>query len=150
MKTIIKITVLAVLLAAPSPCFALWGIVLVSKERARELGMEVRTAADSPNQPNQVRVELEFKTEGRFEQFSPEGRFKDRRRVELRFGERSKPSLTAPLREDRSKPGRVVVSFHADRAHLDKFTLWVMVPEPDGGTIYDLRVKDFVEPEKGR
>jgi hypothetical protein len=52
--------------------------------------------------------------------------------------------VTAPLREDRSKPGRVVVSFSADRAQLDKLTLWVMVRESDGGTAYMLRVKDFV------
>ena len=156
MKTAFNITVLAVVLVAPSPCFALWGIVPVSKERAKETGIEVRSTAAGPNQ---VRVEMEFKTEGKFEEFSPEGKFKDRSRVELRFdegdkptlfGEGDKPTLTAPLKEDRSKPGRIVVSFHADRAQLDKLNLWMMVAESDGGTAYVLRVKDFVEPEKGR
>jgi len=131
MKTPFNIAVLAVLLVAPSPCFALWVIASVSKERAKELGMEVRSKAAGPNQ---VRVELEFKTEGKFEEFSPEGKFKDRSRVELRIGEGDNTAVTAPLREDRSKPGRVVVSFNADRAHLDKINLWVMVPESDGGT----------------
>ena len=42
------------------------------------------------------------------------------------------------------------MSFSADRAELDKLRLWVVVPEPDGRTIYDLRVKDFVEPKKDR
>src|SRR5262245_54243745 len=146
MKTVFGIAVLAVLLVAPSPCFALWGIASVSKERAKEMGMEVRSERAGPNH---VRVELEFKTEGKFEAFSPEGKFKHGSRVELRIGEGDNTSLIAPLREDRSKPGRVVVSFNADRAHLDKINLWVMVPESDGGTAYVLRVKDFVEPEKG-
>ena len=147
MKTIFNIFVLAVLLLAPSPCFALWFTAPVSKERAKELGMEVRTTATGPNH---VIVQLEFKTEGSFEGFSPEGKFKHGSRVELRIGKGDNPPVTAPLREDRSKPGRVVVSFTTDRTQLDKLKLWVMAPESDGGTIYDLRVKDFVEPKKDR
>jgi hypothetical protein len=147
MKTACSIAVLAVLLAAPSPCFALWGIAPVSRKGAKELGMEVRS---TPDGHNQVWVKLEFKTEGNFKEFGPAGKFKDRSRVELRIGELDKPQVTAPLREDRTKPGRVVVSFHADRAHLHKINLWVMVPESLGGTAYVLRVKDFVEPAKGR
>jgi hypothetical protein len=139
MKTILNILAVAVLLvAAPGTCFALWGIARVSREEAKELGMQVRF---EPAGPKQVRVELEFK---------PEGRLKDFSRVDLRIGERDNPSVTAPLQEDRSKPGRVVVSFSADREQLDKLTLWVMVPESLGGTIYDLRVKDFVEVKKER
>jgi hypothetical protein len=154
MKTAFSLAVLAVLLVAPGRCFALWGVVSVSKEGSKKLGMEVRSAAAGNNQ---VRVELEFKTEGKFVEFSPEGKFKARSGVEMRIGEGDNPrlfgslaSVIAPLKEDRSKPGRVVVSFHADRAQLDKINLWVMVPESDGGTAYLLRVKDFVEPEKGR
>ena len=147
MKTLFGIAVLAVLLVAASPCFALTFHVPVSKERAKELGMEVRTTATGPNH---VIVQLEFKTEGKFEAFSPEGKFKKGSRVELRIGEGDNPPVTAPLREDRSKPGRVVVSFTADRTQLDKLKLWVVVPEPDGRTIYDLRVKDFVEVKKDR
>ena len=147
MKTLFGIAVLTVLLVAPSPCFALTQRVPVSKERAKELGMEVRT---TPTGPNHVAVQLELKTEGKFEAFSPEGKFKNGSRVELRIGEGDDPPVTAPLREDRSKPGRVVVSFTADRTQLDKLKLWVFVPESDGGTIYELRVKDFVEPKKDR
>ena len=147
MKAAFNITALAVLLVAPSPCFALWLIAPVSRAEAKERGMEVRTTATGPSH---VIVELEFKTEGNFEAFSPEGKFKERSRVELRIGEGANPSLTATLREDRSKQGRVVVSFTADRAQLDKLKLWVYVPESAGGTIYDLRVNDFVEPKKDR
>ena len=136
MKAVFGIAVLAVLLVAASPCFALWGTVSVSRERAKELGMEVRsTAAGS----NQVRVELEFKIEGKLKDFS---------RVVLRIGEGDNPLLTAPLREDRSKPGLVAVSFTADLAQLDKLTLQVMVLLPPGGIRYEIRVKDFVELDK--
>jgi hypothetical protein len=147
MKTAFSLAVLAVLLVAPGRCFALWSIAPVSKEGAKELGMEVRSTAAGPNQ---VRVELEFKTEGKFERFIPGGKFKDWSGVELRVGEGKNPLVTAPLLEDRSKPGRVVVSFTADRAQLEKLKLRVFVAESDGGTIYELAVKDFVEPKKDR
>ena len=110
----------------------------VSKERAKELGMQVRS---EPACPNHVRVELEFKLDGKLKDFS---------RVDLRIGEGDNPPVTAPLREDRLKPGRVVVKLTADRAQLDRLTLWVFVPESLGGTFYDLRVNDFVELKKDR
>jgi hypothetical protein len=109
----------------------------VSKEGAKELGMEVRSQAAGPNQ---VRVELEFNVEGQLKRFS---------RVDLRIGERDNSSLSATLQPDRSKSGQVVVSFTADRAHLDKITLRVIVQDA-GEAVYELRIKDFVEPEKGR
>ena len=148
MKTLFGIAVLAVLLIAASPCFALTFHVPVSKEKAKELGMEVRTTTGFGR--NHVIVQLEFKTEGRFVEFSPEGKHKDYSLVKLRIGEGDDPPVTAPLKEDRSKPGRVVVSFSAERTQMEKLKLWVVVPEPDGRTIYDLRVKDFVEPKKDR
>src|SRR5262249_24836976 len=137
MKTAFNIAVLAVLLVAPSPCFAAWDVEIVSKDRAKELGMEIRSTAG----PKQVRVELEFKVEGPLKNFS---------RVDLRLGEGYNLALTAPLQEDWSKAGRIVVGFNADRAQLDKINLRVMVPESLGGTIYHLRVKDFVERKKDR
>ncbi len=139
MRTFFNISAMTVfLVVAPSPCFALWLIAPVSKERAKELGMEVRSEVAGPNR---VRVELEFKIEGTFNDFSS---------VDMRIGEGDNPPLSAPLREDRSKPGRVIVRFTADRGQLEKIKLWVMVPGLDGGSIYDLRVKDFVELKKDR
>ena len=96
--------------------------------------MEVRSAAAGRTH---FRVELEFKAEGKLKGFS---------RVDLRFGGGDNPSL----KEERAKPGRVVVSFTADRARPNKIDLWVTVPEPRGGTVYVLRVTDFVEPAKDR
>lgn len=135
MRTFFRIATVAVFFAGlPSPCFAEWEIALVTRERAKELGVQVRS---TPAGPNHVRVELEFKVEGELQGFS---------RVDLRIGTR----VTAPLREDRSKPGRATVSFSADRAQLDQITLWVMIPGTLGGTVYEVRVKDFVEVTKGR
>ena len=136
-KMILTFSVVTFLLmAVSSPCFALWSGGQVSKEQARELGMEVRSKA---NGTNAVWVELELKTEGKLKSFS---------HVELLIREGEKSLVTATLREDRSKLGRVVISFTADRAYLDKITLWVYVADMmPGGTIYELRVKDFVELE---
>lgn len=134
MKTLFTISALALfLIVAPSPSFALTLTVPVSKEKAKELGVEVRS---EPAGLNEVRVELEFKIEGALKDFS---------QADVRIGAGKNPLLTAPLREDRSKPGRVVVSFSAERGQLGIMNLRVTVPELDGRTIYILRVKDFVE-----
>jgi len=132
-KTILSVSVLVVFLAvAPSPCFALWDVALVTRELAKEMDIEVRSMAAGPNH---VTVELDFSTEGALKDFS---------HVDLRMSEGDNPLVTTALREDRSKPGRVMVSFTADRAQLPKLTLKVYVPGGAGGAIYDLRVRDFV------
>lgn len=140
MKTIVSIVACAVLFGvAPSPCFARWAILLVSQKEAKEFGMQVRTTATDPHH---VSVELEF---------TPEGYFKEYSRVELWIGEGDSPKVTAPLREDRSKAGRVVVGFTVDRAQLDQSNLRLIVPHSGGGAkgvTYMLRVKDFVELKK--
>ena len=129
--------VTAFLVVATGTCFADWGIEPVSSDRAKELGMELRSKAAGPND---VAVELEFKLEGALKDFS---------RVDLRVGKGEK-LVSAALKEDRSKPGRVAVSIAADRTRLDELSLWVFVPEALGGTIYEVRVNAFVEPEKRR
>ena len=139
MKPILTLSAVAVfLVVTPRPCFALWLIAPVSKERAKELGMEVRSTAAGRDR---VQVELEFKAEGALKKFS---------QVDLRFGKGDHVAVTATLREDRSKPGRIVVRFTADPALLDALTLRMMVPGDEGGTVYELPVKDFVEPKKDR
>ena len=151
MKTIVSIVAFAVLFGvAPREGFALWEVMTVSKEEAKELGLLVRTMAAGPNH---VSVELEFRTECAFKAFSLGGKFKDRTLVELWIGQGDNPHVTAALKEDRSKTGRVVVSFTADRVQLDQSSLRVMVPFQDGGaggTEYRLRVRDFVEAKKDR
>ena len=140
MKAIFTISAVAIfLVVAPRPCFADWGFAPMSRERAKELGIEVRSQAAGPKQ---VHIELEFKSEGELKNVS---------RLDLQFGEGDNPVLTAQLHEDRSKPGRVAVIFTAGRAHLDKVTLQLWVQESFlGGTIYELQMKEYVEPVKGR
>jgi hypothetical protein len=144
MKTIFKIPVLAVLLAFPNPCFALWDLMSVSRKEAKELGMEIRSKTNGTSES----VELEFKTQGVFKHFSREDYEGS---VVLQIREGKTRLLSATLKEDRLQPGRVVVSFHADRSQLDKLTLQVLAPYRDGGlggAIYEIRVKEFVEPGK--
>ena len=141
MKTIFNTLVLAVLFAvAPNLCFAAWSFGPVSKERAKELGMEIRSKA------NEVSVELEIKTEGELKILSRE----DLSRVELQIKEGETRVVSATLKEDRSKSGRVVVGFAVNRAHLDMITLRVWVYQGLGGVIHELRLQDFVELEKVR
>src|SRR5262245_49410316 len=107
MKANLTTSAVAVLLVvAPRPCFAARDIEIVTKERAKELGMEVRWKADVPNR---VRVELEFKAAGELKNFS---------RIDLRSGEGNNLPGAAPQLEDRSKPGRGAVRFTAGRAHM--------------------------------
>ena len=145
MKTIFNLSLLTILLfAAPSPCFALWEIEQVSKERAKELGMEIRSQSYNPSD---LTVELEFKIEGELKNFS---RKNYPGHVELQIREGKTSLFSATLKEDGSKPGRVVVNFTADRAQSDRINLRVWVPGVLGGAIYELRVKEFVEPKKAR
>src|SRR5262245_43582446 len=137
MKTIFNISVWALLLVvASSPCFALRSIALVSREQAKEMGMELRVTAAGPEA---AWVELEFKPEGKLKAFS---------HVEMEIFEGEKLLVAyAPLQEKRASSGSVVVRFMANRAFLEKVTLCVVVGLDLG---YDLRLKDFVELEKVR
>jgi hypothetical protein len=143
LKAILNISVLTcLLLAASNPCFALTEIMHVSKERAKALGMEIRSKASGPNA---VWVELEFKTEGELKRFNRENN--SRVELEIRDGEKLLVGYAA-LREERPSPGRVVVRFAADRAYLDKITLTVVVGSGQlSGGAYGLRLKDFVDLE---
>jgi hypothetical protein len=109
-------------------------IELVTKERAKELGMEIRS---NPAGPDTVRVVLEFEAKGELKNFT---------RVDLEIHEAGKLQLSSSLRDEGAKPGHIVVSFAADRAKLDQVTLRVVTQSaPRTMTGHDLRVKDFVE-----
>jgi len=126
-----------VLLAASSRCFAEMSVEIVSKERAKKLGLEFRLKEAGSEA---VTVELAFKAEGELKSFFC---------AELAFRDGAKVLVSSSLREERPGLGHIVVSFSADHTILDKLTLRVVVSEPRlGGDGYDLRVKDFVEPKK--
>jgi hypothetical protein len=143
MKAIFKVSVLAALLAgAPGSCFASWSFGPISRERAKELGIEVRSQAGGTNE---VTVGLEIKVTG--ERKMPEGW--NLSRVELQIKQGKKQLVSTILREYHPKPGQVEVSFTADRAQLEAITLRVWVDQGVGGVIHELRMKDFVELERG-
>src|SRR5690348_6160600 len=97
-KTISKVSVLAVLLvAAPSVCFASWSFGPISKQRAKELGMEVRSQA---NGTNEVTVELEIKVTDELKMV--EGW--NLSHVELQIKQGEKELVSAVLKEYRPKP----------------------------------------------
>ena len=143
MKTVFSIAVLAVLLITPNRSFALWSIANISKEQAKELGLEVRSTAAKGS--NKVLIELEFKTEGTFKGFSPGDQDIERSGVEVWIGQGDQSTKSSTLRADQSKPGSVAFHFTANHRQLDKFKLRVLAPDLDGGSIFELRVKDFVE-----
>src|SRR3954447_21150823 len=109
MRTILSLAVVAVLLVmTANPGFALREIATISRQDAKEMGLEVRTQGNGA----QVWVELEFKAEGKL---------KDFRHVELEIHEGDKLLVGyAPLREQRSDSGRILTRFLADRAYLEK------------------------------
>ena len=132
------LSVLAVLIViAPSWSFALESIEIVSKERAKELGLEIRSNAAGPDA---VRIELEFETRGELKNYH---------RVALELHDGGKLLATSTLKEEDSKPGRVVVSFAADRTKLDQFTLKVVTQSTSRHRIgYVIQIKDFVTLDK--
>ena len=137
---ILRFSVLTVLLApAPSLCWALEDIEIVTQERAKELGLEIKSNAAGPDA---VQVVLEFETKGELKNYS-------RVALEIHVGEKFVASST--LREEKGEPGRVVVSFAADRARLDQFTMKVVTQEsPRTRTGHVLRMKEFVDLTKIR
>ena len=142
MKTIFNITVLALVLAfTPSPCFALREIAVVTEKEAKEMGIEVRTHSAGRDA---VRLELEFKPEGKLKEFT---------HVELQLVEGEKSLVVSTsLRETRSRSGNIIVTFTAGRAWVDKITLSVVQHSPGetGDHTYELRMKEFVNLEKVR
>jgi hypothetical protein len=123
---------MAMLFIVPSPCRAFEEIEIVTKERAKALGLEIRSNAAGPDA---VRVELEFAVNGELKNYN---------RVALEMYDGDKLLLSSTLKEEESKPGHVVVSFAASRAKLDKISLKVVTF--DGTRVgHVISVKDFVD-----
>ena len=138
MKTRLSIPVLAFLLIAlPSPCFAMMEIWDLSKEQAKAFGVVLRA---SKNGMAGVQVRLEFKTEGKLKNFA---------RVELRITAGKGPLVSAPLLTSRPRPGIVAARFSAGPAYLAESTLMIVVQDgPMSRVGYQLKVKDFIDLEE--
>ena len=140
MKTLLNISVLTFLLiAASSQCFAMQANMDVSRERAKELGVTIRSHT---NGEAGVAVWIEFKTQGVLKNFT---------RVELEITAGGKPLVDAPLLTYRPTPGSVSVYFSADPAYLATSVLTIVVQDGERTRIgYQFKVKDFIELEKSR
>lgn len=124
---------------SPNHIHALEEIEKVTKERAKTLGLEIRS---KPAGPDAVRIELEF---------AIVGELKDYHRVALELHDGEKLIATSTLKHEESRPGRVVVSFAVGRASLERVTLKVVT---QGGTRtrtgHIIKVKEFVDLQKLR
>jgi hypothetical protein len=140
MKLLRYLITIVCIVAASSPCFALREIAPLTKEQAKEMGIELRAKPG----PDAVGLVLEFKPEGKLKEFT---------HVELQMtgGEKSTVVFTE-LRETRSSSGSVVVTLTVGRAYLEKTILSVVMhgPREAGDHTYELRMKDFVDLEKAR
>lgn len=137
MKAKLTLAVLVtLLLSSASPCFALMELEYVSKERAKALGVTVRSKPVGTS----IYVWLEFKTTGELKHFS-------HARLAYAAGERS---LSTTLLPDRPTPGSVVVFFTADPATLRDCEVTVAEHIGERTNIgHVFKMKDFIEPEAG-
>ena len=133
-----NISVLTFLLvAAAGQCFAMLAIEDVSTNRAKELGVTIRT---NMNGQAGIQVQMEFKTDGELKKITY---------VELQIGDGENRIMSAPLLVSYPSPGRVAVRFSVYPAYLSKCRLTIAVyggPKGDWG--YRFKVKEFIESEK--
>lgn len=136
MKTIPFLAVLILFVAPPSTSMALISVGEVTRERAKELGIELRA---KPGGPKHAWIELEFKPEGRLAKFQ---------HVSLEIADGDQLGLGwTPLKDTRTDSGSVIVRVMGSRAFLEKVTLRI-VHGDFGGTGEDVRIKDFVNFEE--
>src|SRR5204863_3126651 len=112
MKTTTSLAVLVLLMAACGTCLALIETRKVSKDQAKELGIELRA---KPNGPKEAWIELEFKPEGKLAGFQHVS-------LEIADGEQIQLGWT-PLNDERTSTGSVIVRLMGNRAFLEKVTL---------------------------
>ncbi len=140
MQALLKFSALTfLLLAASSPCSAMVSLADVSKERAKAMGVTLRS---KPNGDAGVAVWLEFKTQGELKNFA---------HVEVRVMTGGKTMSHAYLMPSRPTPDSVSAYFSADPAWLATSVLTIVVKNGERDLVgYQFKVKDFVEVEKVR
>ena len=111
---------------------------IVTKERAKALGLSLTSRADSPDA---VRVSLEFEKQAELKEYN---------HVELKQFDGDKLLLSVALKEGESKPGRVIVGFVAARGNLSTLSLEIIAKDARGSRVrYLLPMKDFVAKPEG-
>lgn len=135
-------TFLALLLllgGLPGRCLALDLISDVSKERAKELGITVRS---QPSANNDLWVQVEFKPT------DPKREFK---RADLDITRNGKRLVTASLMPQRPAPDRMRFDFYIDPAALPDASVMIVVwSDPLTGQGYRIKMKEFVAPPASR
>jgi hypothetical protein len=125
------------MLSVCTDCFGMMDIMDVSREQAKAWGVTIRT---NLNGEAGVRVWMEFKPEGKFQQF---------RNVQLQVGDGEKQVMSATLNESALKSGNLSVNFSVQPAYLAESTLLIVVDDqPLGGSGYQFRIRNFLEPSK--
>jgi hypothetical protein len=133
MKTTTSLAVLVLFVATCGTCLGVISIRKLSKDQAKDLGIELRA---KPNGPNEAWIELEFKPEGRLAGFQHVS-------LEIRDGDAFQLGWTR-LKDERTSSGSVVVRLMGNRAFLEKVTLRI-VRGATGDIGDDLRIEDFVD-----
>ena len=134
-KMIIGIFLLAIL---SHPCFGEIDVGELSKDEAKELGIELRA---KPGGPKHAWIELEFKLEGKLSKFQYVS-------LEIPDGDQLGLGWT-PLKDKRTSSGSVIVRLMGSRKFLENVTLRIVHGDGDfGGSGLDVRLKDFVDFEK--
>ena len=136
------LTLVALLLllgGLPGRSYAMYGILEISRERAKKLGI---TVSAGPSANNDLRVQVDFKTAGPMKEFQW---------ADLELSQGEKRLVTAALLPRRSSPDKVHLEFYGDPAALANATVTLFVrDEPLGGTAYRFRLKEFLAPAAAR
>lgn len=132
MKALHLFITLILFLISLNTSLALMSVGIITKERAKELGIEVRA---KPGGPDHAWVELEFKPEGKLERF---------RHVSLEIADKDQLELGwTPLKDQRTSQGTVLVRVMGSRAFLKRVTLRIVLGDI-GRVGNDIRLKDFI------
>lgn len=110
---------------------------IVTKERAKALGMLITSQADGPDS---VRVGLEFEKQGELKEY---------RSAQLKQSDGDKSLLSVTLKEGESKLGRVIVGFESTRSNLATLSLEIFANVRGTRVRYMLPMKDFVAKPEG-
>jgi hypothetical protein len=131
------ITVLVLLLltcALPARCFALVEIEDISKERAKQMGIDVRVKRSANND---AWVQVEFRAAGPLKEF---------RWADLEVTQGEKRLVTASLMPRRPAPDSVLLEFYGDPAALMNASVTIVAyNDPRTGIGYRLQMKDYLD-----
>ena len=133
MKTTHLLSFLFLFAATCSTSLALISVGSVSRERAGELGIELRAKDGGPKH---AWIELEFKTERELAKFQHVS-------LEIPDGDQLGLGWT-PLKDQRTSSGSVIVRVRGSRKFLENVTLRI-VHGDFGDRGLDVSIKDFVD-----